>query len=347
MSVEPPVGTETPANVPPVSLSSSREDDPSSSRPPRAAVPVAKPPTATKPGRPAVKPQLNPPPEEEIEEEVLPPSALKGWATSVVLHAVFLLIMALWFFSPSRNPPKVIDTTLAGSEFGDDLGDQFKGGLGMDTPLNMPQADLAPLEAVPTITSLPANSLDIRPDIPKANDASAASNAGGANLTNPGVAGSGDGFGVARFGHGGERVNGVDIKVGNPQFTLIWDSKADLDIHVKEPGGSEIYWEQRNGTDGGELDVDDVDGYGPENVYWGGGIDKGNGPPGEYKWFVHYYAGFDGRAGATRWKVRLKHDGKVTVFEGKLRGVNDRSKIYTFTIDGDRPATDEDEKKER
>jgi hypothetical protein len=290
-----------------------------------------------------VKPRLAPPPEEEVEEELLPPSALKGWVTSVALHAVFLLIMALWFFSPSLHAPKVIDTTLAGSEFGDDSGDQFTGGLGMDTPLNMPQAELAPLEAVPTITSLPATSLNIKPELSNPNPAAAA-NGGGVNLTNPGAAGSGDGFGVARFGHGGERVNGVDIKVGNPQFTLIWDSKADLDIHVKEPGGSEIFWEQRNGTGGGELDVDDVDGFGPENVYWGGGLDKGNGPPGEYKWYVHYYAGFDGRSGPTRWKVRLKIGGKATVFEGKLRGINDRSKTYAFTLD-ENGAQVEDEKK--
>jgi len=292
----------------------------------------------------AVKPQLTPPPEEAVEEEMLPPSALKGWATSVALHAVFLLIMALWFFSPSHNPPKIIDTTLAGSEFGDDSGDRFDGGLGMDTPLNMPQAELAPLEAVPTITSLPASSLDVKPDMLHASNPNAAANGGGVNLTNPGAAGSGDGFGVARFGHGGERVNGVDIKVGNPQFTLIWDSKADLDLHVKEPGGSEIYWEERKGTDGGELDVDDVDGFGPENIYWGGGLDQGNGPPGEYKWYVHYYAGFDGRSGPTRWKVRLKIGGKATVFEGKLRGINDRSKIYSFTLD-DKGGLVEDEKK--
>lgn len=345
MSGEPPVGTQPPANVPIAAPPPSAGDttSASSSRARSGSVPVAKPPAQS--ARLGVRPQLKPPPEESaVEEEPLPPSALKGWATSVALHAVFLLVMALWFFSTNPHPPKVIDTTLAGSEFGDDLGDQFKGGLGMDTPLAMPDTGETPLEAVPTITSLPANMLTPSPDMMKASNPADASNGGGANLASPGQGGSGDGFGVARFGHGGERVNGVDIKVGNPQFTLIWDSKADLDLHVREPGGSEIYWENRNGAKGGELDVDDVDGFGPENVYWGGGLDKGQGPPGEYKWFVHYYAGFDGRSGPTRWKVRVKIGGNATVYEGRLRGINDRSKIYSFTLD-ENGARVEDEKK--
>lgn len=63
-----------------------------------------------------------------------------------------------------------------------------------------------------------------------------------------------------------EMVRGVKVQIGDPQFTLLWDTGADLDIHVIEPGGSEIFWEARNGKQGGILDVDDVEGFGPENV---------------------------------------------------------------------------------
>ena len=53
------------------------------------------------------------------------------------------------------------------------------------------------------------------------------------------------GFGTTQFDGLSEKVQGVSVKIGDPQFTLIWDSDADLDLHVIEPGGSEIYWEKR------------------------------------------------------------------------------------------------------
>ena len=65
-----------------------------------------------------------------------------------------------------------------------------------------------------------------------------------------------------------ELVRGVAVKIGDPQFTLIWDTDADLDLHVIEPGGKEIYWEEPKGKQGGELDVDNTKGFGPENIYW-------------------------------------------------------------------------------
>ena len=108
------------------------------------------------------------------------------------------------------------------------------------------------------------------------------SGGGGVANDNPG-AGEGDGFGLARFGEGGERIRGVAVKVGDPQFTLLWDTDADLDLHVIEPGGKEIYWEDPKGRQGGELDVDNTKGFGPENIYWlvesdGAGSKKVKGP---------------------------------------------------------------------
>ena len=76
------------------------------------------------------------------------------------------------------------------------------------------------------------------------------SGGGGQANDNPG-AGDGDGFGLARFGEGGELIRGVAVKVGDPQFTLIWNTDGvDLDLHVLEPGGKEIYWEEPKGTGG-------------------------------------------------------------------------------------------------
>src|SRR5262249_44895833 len=156
---------------------------------------------------------------------------------------------------------------------------------GMDEPLAMPKADAGPvLETLPLRLSLTNNPIGL--EVPARESAEASSSGGGIALTGKGQAGSGDGFGVARFGSGAQRVKGVDVKIGDPQFTLIWEGRADLDLHVIEPGGSHIFWptERRKGAHGGELDVDNRTGPGPENIFW-----EGKGPPGSYQWYVEYY----------------------------------------------------------
>jgi neutral ceramidase len=76
-------------------------------------------------------------------------------------------------------------------------------------------------------------------DVPPSNSAASgpneqkAANIGNASLVAPGQAGIADGFCVARFGQGVEEINGIQVKVGDPQFTLIWNSRADLDFHLK------------------------------------------------------------------------------------------------------------------
>jgi hypothetical protein len=192
----------------------------------------------------------------------------------------------------------------------------------LDSPL-LTQLELAPLEP------------DLRSRRNKTPSAG-----GGAPNDNPG-AGDGDGFGLARFGEGGEVIRGVTVKVGDPQFTLIWNTDGvDLDLHVVEPGGKEIYWEEPKGAKGGELDVDNTRGFGPENIYWlvdSDGPDsekvKGPGPSGVYKWWVVYWGGFGGIAKPTHWQVRVKHAGKVTVHHGKFQALNERSKVYTLKVD--------------
>jgi len=266
----------------------------------------------------------------DVVEDLLSPPSIKSFAWSIAGHSALLLLLAFWYFSPPAKTPKVFDTRLAGSEFGDPSSDQLTGGLGMDPPLAMPEAAAPALAEVSnTITSLPV--AEITPTdraSTRPRTAGGAANGGGVNLTNPGQGGNGDGFGVAKFGNGGENINGVDVKVGDPQFTLIWDSRADIDLHVVEPGGSEIYWENKNGAQGGELDVDDVDGFGPENCNYA----LGKGPPGSYRWFVHYYGGLGGVNQPTRWKVRVKHAGQIQTFQGKFNAIGQKSQVYSLKV---------------
>jgi len=265
------------------------------------------------------------------------PGIVQGWAYSLVLHTLLLLGLAFWYFSPRVRPPLAFDSRLMGSERGVEDGLNRLGGLNAE--FTMPEVP-TPSRALPDPVLASIKPLEFEPPKPKLTGligADRASAEGGLRNNNPG-AGDGDGFGLARFGEGGEMVRGVEVKVGDPQFTLIWDSDADLDLHVIEPGGKEIFWEEPKGAHGGELDVDNTKGFGPENVYWlqddpnGGEKIKGPGPPGQYKWFVVYWGGFGGIPKPTHWKVRIKHEGKVTVVDGKFRALNDRSRVHTLEV---------------
>ena len=153
----------------------------------------------------------------------------------------------------------------------------------------------------------------------------------------PGV-GNGDGFGVAKFGAGGESVRGVEVKVGDPQFTLLWNTTADIDLYVTEPGGKTIWWNERNGRQGGELDVDNTEGFGPENIYWlrqgeNGTKELGPGPPGEYKWRRRVLR----REQRDRGPHPLEGSGSSTpvasqFFEGKLNYPKDRSRTFSLKV---------------
>jgi hypothetical protein len=68
--------------------------------------------------------------------------------------------------------------------------------------------------------------------------------------------------------------------------TLTWDHATDVDLHVFEPGGSHVYYQNLTGTSG-FLDRDNVTGFGPEHYY----VACDNLQPGTYQVGVNYYNG--------------------------------------------------------
>lgn len=266
-------------------------------------------------------------PEDEREEPLFSRRNVLGFLGSTGFHLLLLLLLGGLILLGSGEPELVEIETSLGSTLGDEEGLDRVGGFDDDLmaetvePVELSSAELlAPREPV---VQLDASAL--LSDLERQTDGN-------------GVGGGAE-FGVTRFGNGlVEKIQGVEVKVGDPQFTLIWDTQADIDLHILEPGGSHIFWDRRNGEKGGELDVDDVDGFGPENVYWvvdrtnTGDPVMGRGPGGKYQWYVHYYGGHGGIAVPTRWKVRVKHEGKVGLYEGILRRVGERSSIYTLEM---------------
>jgi hypothetical protein len=75
---------------------------------------------------------------------------------------------------------------------------------------------------------------------------------------------------------------------GDVSFRLRWDGAQDLDIHVKEPGGEEIYFAHTESATGGQLDVDSNvactrrDPNPTENVFW----PVGQAPTGTYEFWA-------------------------------------------------------------
>jgi uncharacterized protein YfaP (DUF2135 family) len=80
--------------------------------------------------------------------------------------------------------------------------------------------------------------------------------------------------------------NPLDLAV--IQVTLTWDrADTDVDLYVVDPTNELSYFGHKVTTSGGELDVDDRDGYGPEHwtLTWGDDIQWGQ----PYRVRVHYY----------------------------------------------------------
>jgi len=71
-----------------------------------------------------------------------------------------------------------------------------------------------------------------------------------------------------------ENCDGSILGSGDVQITLTWDNEADLDLHVYEPNGTHISYENRGPTaTQGQLDIDSNAGCVPtasntENVFW-------------------------------------------------------------------------------
>ncbi len=143
----------------------------------------------------------------------------------------------------------------------------------------------------------------------------------------PAGAGSGNGFSDL-----GDRLLAAGAKTGDVQISLAWNNGNDLDLHVETPGNEKIWYNQRQSSCGGELDVD-MNAGGPtsqrpvENVYW----PTGESPTGEFRVLVHHYANHGGRD-PTRFQVTIKVKGKSESFSGSLRSGDAPTLVREFTF---------------
>lgn len=78
---------------------------------------------------------------------------------------------------------------------------------------------------------------------------------------------------------------------------------TDIDLHVVDPNGEEIYFAHPYSASGGYLDRDDTHGPGPEHIHWD------NAPAGTYKIYVHYYPNQDDDKSVVRYTVTVNAAG--------------------------------------
>lgn len=111
---------------------------------------------------------------------------------------------------------------------------------------------------------------------------------------------------VAYMNYTARRVGAGDVRA-----TLTWSGIADLDLHVIDPSGFELYFNSARAPDrspsGGTLDVDQNAGCPPgspsgsrvENIFW----PTNRAPSGQYKAFVVNYDTCGGASLAYRLQV--------------------------------------------
>lgn len=130
------------------------------------------------------------------------------------------------------------------------------------------------------------------------------------------------------------RIGLVEVGTGALQVSLAWDSTPDIDLWITDPSDTEIYYKHKSSPTGGELDLDDRDGFGPENIYW-----AQDAPDGIYKVEVDYFhlsgiGGEPGGTGPTDYTVTINGLGSHEVFLGTLTYHGERKLVVELLKQG-------------
>jgi hypothetical protein len=124
----------------------------------------------------------------------------------------------------------------------------------------------------------------------------------------------------------------LTLGTGDVQVTLLWADGNDLDLHVIDPSGAEIYFSNPKSASGGTLDHDDTAGCSStgthvENVFW----PAGGAPSPRYRVFVKNYSS----CGApSRYSMRAVVRGKPVISVTGTVGQNegDETPVSEFSF---------------
>lgn len=117
------------------------------------------------------------------------------------------------------------------------------------------------------------------------------------------------------------------------RVSLSWHSRDDLDLHLIEPSGNEVYFGRKSGVTGSRLDVDmrgeRLDQV--ENIYW---ADLSRLQDGTYKVFVHNYSQNGSRAGEKReegFDIEVEYNGEI-ISMGYEKRISNNAKVNVLTF---------------
>jgi hypothetical protein len=116
---------------------------------------------------------------------------------------------------------------------------------------------------------------------------------------------------------------------GDVQVSISWNSNADVDLHVIDPSGEEIYYGNKEGANG-TLDLDsnaacDLDNIRNENVTF-----PGPAPRGTYSFYVDLWSACS--TTSTNWVVTVRRKGQATqTFTGSFGSTTGESTPVSFT----------------
>ena len=109
---------------------------------------------------------------------------------------------------------------------------------------------------------------------------------------------------------------------GAIRATLTWGNQPDMDLHVFEPNDEQVFFGNRNGAFG-TLDMDDVNGFGPENYF----VPCENAVEGTWRVGVNYFTG------------SAPETGTISLFLGNGQIVSPRSVTLQMGTGGNVPPT--------
>lgn len=119
---------------------------------------------------------------------------------------------------------------------------------------------------------------------------------------------------------------------GALKVTLMWNFDGDIDLHVMQPNGNEIYYDKNEDVStGGYLDVDDVNGGNgsAENIYWKNPL------KGKYKVSLVYYqpSRANNKAGTGICTVVIFEEGKESrKYEVHMSKVKEKKYITSILL---------------
>ena len=129
-------------------------------------------------------------------------------------------------------------------------------------------------------------------------------------------------------------VSATDLADADIAVTVRWTGASDVDLHVTDPNGNEVYWANETTEEGGRLDLDSnagcsIDNVNQETISW----PKDAAPEGDYTIVVDYFS--DCGQPSAPWSLSLDVNGRSSqTFSGTFTGPsgNQSTTVTTFTF---------------